>query len=466
VLNSPTTALAVAVLLMAVGVFFLWRSTIREQYRVVLTAGNLSERSALLAEKFIVPAARGNNLTLTLVNSAGSEQSLDLVNDGTAVQAALTEGGLGAEGRPDVREVVPLHTTVLHLLLKPETYRVAIHDSLPTALRGQRISTGVPGSGTYTFSTRILNFLGLEQGDYIQDSLTDTPAIEIAKRTQDLPDALFIISLLPSPEVQRLVRDFGYRLYPLPDAEALQLADPSISSAVIPEHLYSYDPPVPDQPLTTLARRVLLVANKDVPPKAVAALLRATLDSGYARAYHPFLSTDQFLLDSEYPRHPGSDLYLHGDALVTQDTIDRVRSLGPALGTLLPGFLLLRRSFRRWHRRGQIHSLRQYLVEVTVLERTARSQEESPTANLAELLRIRRRLSELKSEALEDYAKGNLLHEELMGSFLQHVSDLRSYVNALLAGEHGEHQQRNQDPSLLDELEDLVARPQGKTSRA
>jgi TRAP-type uncharacterized transport system substrate-binding protein len=413
-------------------------------------------RSALLATKWVPPVVRKEGVTVHMVETAGSVDGLNKVNDNT-IQFAFVEGGLGAEKWPNVREVAPLHTTMLHLVLRHSLYDEVVRTgNLREALRGKRISNSTPGSGTFVFSTNVLRKIGLNEGEYTPVPSSNSALLDEAKTEDDIPDALFIISLLPSPVVERLVDDFDYRVYPLPYADAFGLQDPFIYKAIIPPYTYSLSPAVPAQPIETISRRVLLLANKDVPDDEVVAMLKATLDGGYARVYDPHLDAKQLDLEPEYPWHPGTEAYLAEKTPVTQEQIAGLSKLGPALGALLPGLLLLRRSVRRWRMRRQVHSLRDYLVEVNLIERSVRSLEEAPSLNLGEVLRNRRRLSELKSNALEDYTKGLLLHEDLMGSFLSQVTDLRNYVNALLASNRDVLGQTIQDPSLLDELEDLV----------
>ena len=48
---------------------------------------------------------------------------------------------------------------------------------------------------------------------------------------------------------------------------------------------------------------------------------------------------------------------------------------------------------------------------------------------------LRRRLSELKNEALERESEGVLTGEEQMTSFLTHVSDVHNYLDSLLSRE-------------------------------
>ena len=53
------------------------------------------------------------------MTTGGSEDTLNAVQQGK-VQIAFVDGGLGTEGRENVREVAPLYTSGLHLLMKRE----------------------------------------------------------------------------------------------------------------------------------------------------------------------------------------------------------------------------------------------------------------------------------------------------------------------------------------------------------
>jgi hypothetical protein len=99
------------------------------------------------------------------------------------------------------------------------------------------------------------------------------------------------------------VTKHGYRLIPLPFAEALALESlerppednqqpakkgeivlERIQTTLIPAFTYSIEPPVPDKPLATLGTRLLLVAHKHVPGRAALELVQATYASDSDRS--------------------------------------------------------------------------------------------------------------------------------------------------------------------------------------
>src|SRR5262249_39970032 len=145
----------------------------------------------------------------------------------------------------------------------------------------------------HTLATAILEFVGLQPRE--RDPVHGYVPLNFARQrlfeeqdTTRLPDAVFLVSTLPSSTTRYLVTKHGYRLVPLPFAEALSLEslekaaedDPQaprqdqvvlgrIQPSTIPAYTYGIVPPVPEQPLPTLGTRLLLVAHKDVPPRAV-----------------------------------------------------------------------------------------------------------------------------------------------------------------------------------------------------
>src|SRR5262249_6368418 len=139
---------------------------------------------------------------------------------------------------------------------------------------------------------------------------------------------VFLVSSLPSSTTRYLVTKHGYRLVPLPFADALamesleQSADNArqpageghivlsrIESTIIPAYTYGIEPPVPEKPLPTLGTRLLIVAHKDVPSRAIFQLVEATYGSDFGQIEHPPLDPKLLELPPEFPWHEGSQLY-------------------------------------------------------------------------------------------------------------------------------------------------------------
>jgi TRAP-type uncharacterized transport system substrate-binding protein len=166
ILNNRKLTLLAGLGLLVVAVVLLFRVLGPPTYETTLIGGKTSGTDYILAQRYLVPDALKVGLRVRLVSAPGSEDNLDTVNAGRA-DFAFVDGGLGAQGRANVREVAPLQITALHLVVKPAVYDQAMTMGLKKALQGKRMDLSQKGSGTYTFSMRVLTMLGLGENDFV-----------------------------------------------------------------------------------------------------------------------------------------------------------------------------------------------------------------------------------------------------------------------------------------------------------
>lgn len=373
------------------------------------------------------------------VDVASPNQALEQVDSGTIdiaiVEAVLDQSGLD---RVNVRQLAPLEEMPMQLLLRRDLYDQAVASgSLKTTLTGKNISLGQRDSGREELGSALIAALGVT--DFTTVYLTD-PALQALApdRPQAVPDAVVTMGVLPSKVVTHLVSSFGYRLYPLPVLQNYQLrgtlagrkkAQYALNESVIPARLYSVDPPEPPTDLPTFSSHLLLVANKDVPNAAVIATLRAVYQSGFVPAYGERFTPERLSgMQPLFPLHPGVTEFLRAEPKTLQDSLAQAARFLPALSALVPAWLFLRGWWRRWRNRDRVVSLRAYMEELTGLERRAREIDRGPRRSVEDVLALRLRLGELKSDALEAFARGLVTDEYLLNTFLSSVADLRTYL--------------------------------------
>jgi hypothetical protein len=226
---------AVLVIAIAVCVFTaldLLRPAAPRSHRVHMTS-DVSRRNVVLAEQISAEAARHHLEIVPTAKEYGTLEALEEIDSPSEVKLALIVGGVTTRDYPHVRTVTTLTKEHLHLLVKPELAEKGI-----AGLRGKRIHLGQPTAASYHVARDVLDFVGLRpaaedrEGGYTIDptpreqALRELARIESlgeparAEATARLPDAVMVLAPLPSPFVKPLVTDFGYRLVPLPFAEA------------------------------------------------------------------------------------------------------------------------------------------------------------------------------------------------------------------------------------------------------
>jgi len=435
-----------AALALGVACVALFVATRPHQHRITITAGDLRGHRSEIAN-ILVELAEPHGLQLELAPTLGSADAIAHVAD-RSIDIALVQGGLPAP--ETVREVAPLSLEPLHLLVRGEIWDLE-------DLSGMRIQLAPPGGGTRLLALDVLGLAGLSRPSgnvftEVSHTYAELESIEDA----ELPDAIFHVSSLPSPNARAWIRLRGYRLLPLPIADAMRLRNVAVMPGVIPAFAYGAAPPTPSEAVPTIATRMLVVAHRDVDPAAIRVLLDVLDSEVFAtEARMPRAERRALWDDAELPIHEGTRAWLHReDSVFTAEQMEGIESLRSFLVSLVVAAYLL----FRWYRARKIHGLDGFLAEVSALDRKVLDVERSAQLDLHRLLELRAQLGEVKGRALDAFAKGNIHSEELLSSFLTHVSDVRSHLNSMILSERERLQKkaRTREPqaeeSVMSEL--------------
>jgi TRAP-type uncharacterized transport system substrate-binding protein len=441
---APVAGLAA----LGLALFLFFHEPADKSYRLRGTAGSPLGTRHRLAISLAGDLAR-RHITVEPVPSQGSEESLDMVNR-REVDVALVQGALNPADRPNVRQVATLQVEPLHVLVKKELYRGA--SAGLAALRGRTVDLEEPGSGTHAFAVAVLEFVGLRPrdqdptGGYVPVSLDRKRLLEEAD-TDRLPDAVFLVASMPSPIAAFLVSHHGYRLVPLPFADAFALgslalpagseASPivlgRVQAVTIPPFTYGVEPPVPEQPLPTLGTRLLLVAHKDVPASVANRLIESAYAADFGRIMHPPLDPKLMDLPPEFPWHEGALLYQRRNAPVLSGAaVDSVRQWVMIFGAAASGLFVLWQWNKERHRVSRNKGFNAYIARVTRIEERVLEAMRGKPLEVAELLTLRDELCRLKTKALDECAREELAGKELLPGFLAQVHDVRDAVTRLI----------------------------------
>src|SRR5262249_40277627 len=152
----------------------------------------------------------------------------------------------------------------------------------------------------------------------------DAPYLELAELMtlstgprSAMPDAIAHVATVPSKVAARLIQSAGYRLVPVPFAEAFRLAAlvteqagaaaavdrRSVSDAVVPAFTYGAEPPIPAERLHTLGVSLVLITNDRVPAATVATVVDAVFGSQFARLTSPVLDARVLGAPPRLPLH-------------------------------------------------------------------------------------------------------------------------------------------------------------------
>ena len=458
----PWIGLGMGLLCLVAGLTLLIGPKRPKQYRLTISAGSQtglrSRFIELLTSRFPSEGEFNESPTLNLeLIAKSSEGSLDALRQVEAgeLELAFVQGGLPTGEYESVRQVASLHLEPLHLLVGPQSY-TDVSEHLG-GLRGKRINVSSPGSGTYLLSKQVLRFAKLKPDDYLESNLGYSELIRDAESDRGLPEAVFLVSSLPSPVAQKLISERGYRLVPLPLSALLRRtwlgeygdasdeAQHDIARALrridhfeIPAMTYQIDPPRPTKTIETIGTRLNLVANQDVAEEVVAYLAATVYETDFARATEQRLRWDELNELAEFPLHTGVQTYLAGkQPLATGQVIEVTEQLVGILGALVGAWLFLWQWLSRMRMRRKDAEFVGCIDRVVKIENEALTYEDDEHVPIEKLQNMQEELSEIKTTLINRYRDGYLEGTEMLSAFLKHANDASELISRIILHKMG-----------------------------
>jgi TRAP transporter TAXI family solute receptor len=217
-------------------------------------------------------------LTVTLVESSGSIENLDLLTTGErGVTLAFVQSGVenlyGADTE-GLRGLGALYYEPLWIFHRRDQPIEVLPD-----IHGRRLAVGEPGSGTMAVARLLLESSGITAAEARSVALSEIGGEEAAKAIENGGvDVAFFVQSADSPIIQRLARNPSLDFVSVRRAEAYQRHYPFLSSCSIPAGLLDLARDIPEDDRVVLAPAATLVVNEQFHPALTPLILEAARD--------------------------------------------------------------------------------------------------------------------------------------------------------------------------------------------
>jgi len=186
--------------------------------------------------------------------------------------ADAVAGRAAFDGRPqEVTALARLYENIMQAVVRVDLKIKTVAD-----LRGKRVSTGSPGSGTEAFAIRVLGAAGLDA-----DNDVTRKALSLGQTTNGMKDgsldAMFFCGGLPTPGIADLIASAPGKYAFLPLDELLQPLNGKFSNSYSQVSMSKSAYSMPDD-TATLAVSNLLLAAPDMPAELAFQLTRLLFD--------------------------------------------------------------------------------------------------------------------------------------------------------------------------------------------
>ncbi|MFN7738238.1 MAG: TAXI family TRAP transporter solute-binding subunit [Pirellula sp.] len=450
--------MASALALLALG-FWIWQPFQKTPpIRLRISAGSASGPRHQIALSLASNLA-DQGLLLDVVPSNGSEESLEWLEK-HQIDLALVQGGIVSTKQSRIRQLCPLMLEPLHLLVQAELGD-EIRKSNLLGLRGKRVNLGAGSSGTRLLAEEILEFLDLQvreseaeigSNDSRDFVLADHLSYEELKLvdSRELPDAIFVVSSMPSPLAHWLIENRGFQLVGIPFGTAFSQSS-TIDDATshgrkidrhfyspcsIPAYSYGVDPDTPDSDLPTIGSRMLLVANSKVPDGVIERTLTGVLNTDFTRNTIPGLDASWLDLPNEYVLHTGVQRYRdRNKVLIASDLIDYLEKLLAIIATLAGAAFFLYQWYSEHRRQQRENRFGDFMMRVIKIEQESLQSELSAKLQLADLIRLQKELADLKEDAVKGFVTGEWQSPTMLNGLLALINDTREQITRLILHE-------------------------------
>jgi len=392
--------LRVALGVVMVGALLCWAGKsvyelLPRHHTLTITGGDIVGNRHYLARVLQAEAPK-KDLTLILQPEPSAVMALKKVSEGK-LDLALIQGGETAIF-PNVEHVATIAPEQVHLLVR--TGINGIGD-----LRGHSLNLGAEDSPEHAVGLTITRFAHYEENvDFVETNFS--PEQLLALPDHSLPDAIFIISSVPSYLVELLVRENHYSVMEIPFPESLALRYGWAADARILSYAYNLDPPVPTTNIQTVAVNEHLVANSRVDPGAISKLLEVLYSPSVASQLRHPIDAAKIGVPSGYPISRGMTAYLtRNDSIITIQAWHQLTGFFGLIMSFGGMFIVMVKWFRGTRPVYHDEEFHGYLLNIANISRAAFAMEAQGTLNLDELKRLRDQLGELRASLMERYTK-------------------------------------------------------------
>lgn len=216
-----------------------------------------------------------DKVRLDIVETAGSAENAELIEDGT-VDAAFLQGGIDVD--PKRAEAIGT------VFFEPMVFLVradALIPRNPALWTGLRINSGAQGSGTADAFRDFERVVGLTKDDNDHLSLPyDQAASALHDGTLDI--AVFVAPI-DAPYLLSAYEDSGLKLLKLDNVEAISRRLSYATVVTVPTGGMSLNPVLPSRPVELIALKARLVVRPDLHPALVNRLTMAAIAVHQAR---------------------------------------------------------------------------------------------------------------------------------------------------------------------------------------
>lgn len=357
------SALAAAFIIPCLIILSFWLARPHEKYEIVIAAGPANgEAHGLLKALQTVVHRHYPDISVEVFVTRDALQNVDLLSEGR-VNAASVQADILSDASS--RLICELYSDMFQLIARADSGIKSVSD-----LAGKRVALPYMNSSEYNSFLFVAQHYGLTEKDIVL--LPGSDRVADWQFTTGEADAVFRVRGAGNAAILRLIEKSAATIVPIPQADALQLRRPALTSGVIPAGSYRGFPSVPDADTPTVVAKNLLLVRADVPDDVVFKLTSVLFENRRELVeLNPiagFVALPDRSAGTLFPIHPGTQKFVDRDKPSTLQQYAPAIALAVSLSLL---YLSASLQIAAWRRRKAMSQFNTGLLDLAERARKA-----------------------------------------------------------------------------------------------
>jgi TRAP transporter TAXI family solute receptor len=380
-----------------------------------------------LGEYIQIPLERRLDIPVQLVSTDGSLDNYHKIRDGEVTFGIVQGGAVAIE---ELSVVTPLFPDFVFVIVRSDGEINELSD-----LAGTDIALGHMGSGSRISALQVLDHFDIDEDDlgdnerYFME-LLDDPSLEGAIMTTGIEN----------PDLHKVLSDDRFKLLPILNAEAIELAHPFFRMAHIPRGYFGDKVTIPSESTPTIATNAFLVTKSDTPREIVQHVLSVIYEENLRLQVPTLIPREEATAWISTKLHPASYEYFNPINQLgwLQDILEFVKTMKELFVAMGTGIYLL---WRRWKRlkeeereevrRKQRDRLDWFLSQTLLVE-----QAQMNASDVDELQEYLDKVTTIKLDALQELTEAEMRSDQAFSIFLDQCASLINKIQLKILDYH------------------------------
>ena len=382
-----------------------------------------------LGEHIQIPLERRLDIAVQLLSTEGSVDNFDKVRQGEATFGIVQGGAVAIE---ELSVVTPLFPDFVFVIVRTDRAINELAD-----LAGTDIALGRLGSGSRISALQVLEHFDIHEDDlgdndrYFME-LLDDPTLEGAIMTTGIEN----------PDLHAVLSGDRFKLLPVLNAEAIELAHPFFRKSQIPRGYFGDKVPIPSESITTITTNAFLVTKSDTPREIVRHVLGVVHEESLKQKVPTLISREDATAWTSTKLHPAANEYFNPSNQIgwVRDILESVTTMKELLVAMGTGIYLL---WRRWKRlkeeeRNELRNKQRDRLDWFLSQTLLIEQAQMNASDIEELQEYLDKVTTIKLEALQELTEAEMRSDLAFSIFLDQCASLINKIQLKILDYHAE----------------------------